>query len=288
MAYRAEIVLDSIAPNGARLTTWELEYPRFVHSELMTHRLFSRSSASSRAIPTAKLIQRVVDDPVMPRWWGKNQGGMQAREELRGLQLQAAQASWLAARDEAVRVAKELNIIGLHKQIANRVIEPWMFITVLVTATEFVNWFSLRDEDGAQPELRWVAAEMLKVYREAVPNPLAEGEWHMPFTDDCDTIDASLDLRDVSVGRCAAISYLNHEDHRDPRGDADRTAKMQVAGHMAPFEHVAKALGRGARNARSGNFRGWLQYRKTLAGEAVFPQNQRVLESLRGIPGIDL
>ena len=82
MSYNAKIVLDSVGPNGARLTTFELSYPRFVHAELMTHRMFSRNSASSRAIPTEKLLARIKEDPAMPVWWGKNQSGMQAREEL--------------------------------------------------------------------------------------------------------------------------------------------------------------------------------------------------------------
>src|SRR5262249_604270 len=147
--YQTRILKDSIAPCGKRLVTWELTYPRFVHAELMTHRLFSRNSASSRAIPVERLVARVREDPALPQWGGK-QAGMQAREELPpDLRLQAEEL-WLKARDLMLDVAGQLGALGLHKQLANRLIEPWMFITVIVSATEFDNWFHLRTHKDAQ------------------------------------------------------------------------------------------------------------------------------------------
>ena|SRR3990172_10692569 len=105
--YSARILCDSesiyhkIGEHGNRLTTMEITYPRFVHSELMTHRMFSRNAASSRAIPISKMIEAVERDPVIPVWWGKNQSGMQARKELDSYEKEIAISRWLKARDDA-------------------------------------------------------------------------------------------------------------------------------------------------------------------------------------------
>ncbi len=300
VSYGAKILLDSISTGGRRLTTWELTYPRFVHAELMTHRLFSRNSASSRAIPNEKLRQRVKDDPAMPLWWGKNQAGMQAREELsddpwfgtyvdggprQGMsERDSARMEWLRARDLMLEASERLAKIGLHKQLCNRLIEPWMFITVIVSATTFDNWFHLRDHKDAQPEIAWVAREMHKVYKGTAPTELKIGEWHLPLVHVQDWIDAAAlipgdpdrqtvigMLKKVSVGRCARVSYLTHDGKRDLREDValhDRLIAGMTTGdplHMSPFEHVAQALA--DPNEPSGNFKGWKQYRKEFAGE---------------------
>ncbi len=156
---QAKIVLDSQGPAG-RLTTFVLKYPRMVHAELMTHRMFSRNSSSSRAIPTRKLLARVVDDPAMPAWWGKNQRGMQARAELDHDEENIAKEIWLDARNIAVRRATELMTMGVHKQLVNRLVEPWMHITVIVSSTNYGNWFRLRDHPDAQPEIALLARKM--------------------------------------------------------------------------------------------------------------------------------
>jgi|SRR5581483_6331719 len=283
--YSVKILADSIAPNGQRLTTWELTYPRFVHSELMTHRLFSRNSASSRAIPTAKLINRVMTDPALPVWWGKNQTGMQALEELDPDAKEKAIEVWLKARDTMVGVAEELNKIGLHKQIANRVIEPWMFITVIVSATCYENFFHLRCHPDAQPEIGKIAKMMFETYISHVPTPLASGEWHVPLIDNEDIVrcfvkangispdgmstkeewaNATYLIRKVSVGRCARVSYLTHDGIRDINQDIELHDKLKNSGHWSPFEHVAMALDQ---PDRIGNFIGWLQYRKCFENE---------------------
>jgi Thymidylate synthase complementing protein len=305
--YHAKIILDSIGPSGCRLTTFQLRYPRMVHSELLTHRLFSRNSSSSRAIPNERLIAQVLDDPAMPVWWGKNQSGMQAREALSAepsvmcrmcgrdnvpgvdvwtpgtlvgchdfrSEQDLAVDEWLRGRDEAVALSRRLAATGLHKQIANRVIEPWMFITVLVSATEYTNWFALRDHTDAQPEIAWIARLMNVAYHESEPEEVDEGGWHLPFLteEERDAIDCSggwslADARKVSVGRCARVSYLTHDGKRAPGEDMqlhDRLAGSSP-GHWSPFEHVAQAL---VAPAASGNFRGWAQYRKTFIDEHV-------------------
>ena len=269
--YDARILKDSLAPCGKRLTTWELSYPRFVHAELMTHRLFSRNSASSRAIPTEKLMARIREDPALPKWWGKNQAGMQANEELPPDLQAEAQVLWLEARDQMLAAVETLGKLGLHKQLANRLIEPWMFITVIVSATEFDNWFHLRNHKMAQPEIAWVATRMHELYTTHSPHPLRAGEWHLPLiSNDERAVRDEETAKKVSTGRCARVSYLTHEGLRDFAKDIelhDRLCSGPATGepgHWSPFEHVAQAM---ATPERSGNFTGWRQYRKSFETE---------------------
>lgn len=297
MPYEVKILADSRAPNGKRLTTWSLTYPRFVHSELMTHRLFSRNSASSRAIPTAKLLEQIKNDPAMPVWWGKNQSGMQAREELTGDKLVLCKKLWLEARDAAVDNVKVMSSFGLHKQIANRILEPFMFITVIMSATELDNWFLLRAHPDAQPEIGWVATEMKKQYGAAKPLEMSAGQWHLPLIDDedwdlaqefvyeADLVDLDSDplserpwstnvemlrncLIQVSVARCARVSYLRHNEKRDFGEDIKLHDRLLASGHMSPFEHVAQAMtSRPACEGPipwSGNLQGFRQYRELV------------------------
>lgn len=283
--YNAKIILDSVSSAGRRLTTWELTYPRFVHAELMTHRLFSRNAASGRAIPNEKVLICTEIDPVMPVFWGKNQKGMQAAEELSSEEIEKVKVVWLRLRDQAVAGSRELAALGLHKQLCNRVVEPWMFITVILSATSFDNWFHLRDHRQAQPEIAWVARKMHQLYIENQPKRLRVGQWHLPLVTPQDCEDAGFQvfmdgkdkeqivelLKKVSVGRCARVSYLTHDGRRDLAEDVALHDKL-LAGmstddplHMSPFEHVAQALD--DPNEQSGNFRGWRQYRKMIKGE---------------------
>jgi thymidylate synthase ThyX len=282
--YRTKILLDSIAPCGKRLTTWELEYPRIVHAELMTHRLFSRNSASSRAIPVKKMLDKIMNDPVLPKWWGKNQPGMSAREELDLAEQEKAIKVWLKGRDQAVAIAEELLALNVHKQIANRVTEPWMFITVILSSTEFDNWDKLRDHPDAQPEIAWLAGDMIRERNKSTPVRLAEGDWHMPLLTEEDIEFAyqhqydsfiegqgmSVDgfLKKISVGRCARVSYLTHDGKRDYNEDIKLHDKLISSEplHMSPFEHVAQAL---AEPKWIGNFIGFKQYRKEFEKEHV-------------------
>jgi thymidylate synthase ThyX len=259
MGPHVKILKDSIGPSGKRITTYELRYQRFIHSELMTHRLFSRNSASSRAIPIEKMLKQIEEDPAMPVWWGKNQAGMAAEEELSGKELEKVKENWLSARDHVVHVARILKDFGLHKQIANRVTEPWMFITVILTATEYDNFFKLRCNPAAQPEIRWVAEEMKKLYDSNKPQKLDAGDWHLPLIDRGETDGLDDDsVKKISVGRCARVSYLTHDGKRDPNEDIVLASKLMSSGHWSPFEHVAMAL---ETQERVGNFVGWRQYR---------------------------
>jgi hypothetical protein len=267
----ARVLLDSVAPNGARLTTFEWTYPRCIHAEIMTHRQLSKNSASSRAIPLAKMIERVNVNPFFPLHWGKNQRGMQADEELSsGQRLDASQA-WLYARDAAVTHARELEGIGVHKQVGNRLLEPWMWITVIVSGTNFENLFALRCHPAAEPHFQALAYKARDAYDASVPRRLGWGEWHLPlFGHDGDLTVPTEDRPKVSAGRCARVSYLTHDGRRAPAEDValfDRLCKDRPM-HASPLEHAAVAH----EDARLdyGNFaRGWWQLRKQMYDECV-------------------
>ena len=281
--YGAKILKDSVSPSGVRLITWELTYPRFVHAELMTHRVFARNSASSRAVPTKKMLERIKNDPVFPKYWGKNQSGMQANEELSADDIELTKREWLELRDITMSYVERWLERGLHKQIANRPLEAWMFITVIVTATEWDNWYGQRTAEQAQPELRWVAREMFDIQHESKPTLIDYGKWHTPLLEK-DEIEilthiegwSQEALKDISVGRCGRVSYLTHEGIRDPSEDVKLAKdKMKPFGHMSPFEHVATPIDARSDNQWAGPFYGWLQYRKIIPGESVYHGNPR-------------
>lgn len=279
MPITAKVILDSLGPSGCRLTTIEATYPRFIHAELMTHRLFSRNAASSRAIPVAKLIENVENQPALPVWWGKNQSGMQAHEEVED--VNGAREWWIDAAHSAVVHARRGVALGLHKQLVNRVLEPFMHITTIISATEWDNFFFLRMDVDAQPEFRVLATTMHAVRSTSQPTLLGAGEWHMPYITEEDRVEVGakapgLDslsqdvLRKVSVGRCARVSYLTHDGKRSLDKDVelyDRLLAGAASGrpmHISPLEHVAIALDNAT---RSGNFFGFQQLRKRLDGE---------------------
>lgn len=254
----ANIVADSInvSSGNKRITTFVLKYPRFIHSELLTHRMFSRNSASSRAIKINKFIEDVLTEPAMPVHWGKMQSGMQAYEEVdKDTQIKAMQ-TWLEARDSAIEFAKKLNDLGLHKQIVNRVMEPFFNITVLLTATEFENFFKLRAHSAAQPEIKELAFKMKEEFEKSTPLPKELGEWHIPFGDKyTDGLTVEQKLK-ISVARAARVSYKNFEGNIDFEKDYALYDSLLKEGHYSPFEHAAQA-DFGVFN----NFNQWKQYR---------------------------
>lgn len=296
MTITAKIIADSVSPQGVRLTTMQLRYPKFIHGELMTHRVFSRNASSSRAIPVERLVKDVIDDPAMPVWWGKNQPGMQAAEELDDQELnytgrdgmpttarQIAVDHWLNARGRAVDQAMVLYKLGAHKQIVNRIIEPWCHINVVCTATDYENFFVLRRHSGAQPEMRVLADAMWDARGQSVPNLLKPGEWHLPYitddeliSDDC-SLKGHLTLVKLSVARCARVSYLTH-DFRTPDVGEDLKLYDRLVGseplHASPCEHQATPDPLDGRDQKYlwGNLTGWRQYRKMLPNENMEPR----------------
>lgn len=271
----AKIVADSLAPSGVRLTTFVLTYPRFIHSEFMTHRVFSRNASSSRAIPVKKQIQMVVDNPAIPLAFTKNKAGMQGGEALDGAAHEEAVKTWLRAREEAVFYASKLADLEVHKQYANRILEPWAHITVVCTATDWDNFFALRRHEAAQPEIHALADLMYDQYVLNRPTPRVEHDWHLPFVTSEERFlhrghNFEKTAVRMSVARCARVSYLNHEG-KVPSLEEDLKLYDRLLGsvpiHASPAEH--QAIAHGDENFRSGNFRGWQQYRKTLQGENV-------------------
>ena len=242
MPYHAEVLLDSVNPTGQRLTTFVLRFPRFVLSEFNTHRMFSRNASSSRAIPTTKLMQQLREDPVIPVEWGRNQSGMQAREVLDADAGRAAEAAWLGARDAALAHVEQLRATGVHKQIVNRVLEPWMWASVIVSSTTYDNFFTLRCHPDAQPEIKRLADLMraaFEVVHAHAARRRASGtcrSW-APTTATC----RSSERKQVSVARCARVSYLTHVGTRDIAADKVLHQRLLDAGHWSPFEHVAVA-----------------------------------------------
>lgn len=287
MAYAAKIVLDSINEVGDRLTTMEVTFPRFVLAEFNTHRVFSRNSASSRAIPFEKQLARIRDDPFVPVYWGKNQPGMQASVELEGTEREMAVEDWLKARDDVVGHALELYHAGVHKQTVNRLLEPWMWHTVIVTATEWSNFFALRANEMAQPEIRVIAEMMLQLYETSEPQTVKRDEWHMPYIQPAEADWARENPEDagkISAARCARVSYLTHDGKRDLGADLTLYERLVTGGHMSPLEHVATPHrfyddGGGevwlGDSPWCGNFHGWKQLRKFTANEDDFSQVEK-------------
>lgn len=260
----AKILLDSVNSNGNRLITWVLTYPRFIHSEFMTHRVFSRNAASSRAIPVDKVIKGLQDNPAMPHVWGLNQKGMQSSTVASTEVREAGEDIWLAARDYAIEHARKLQDLGLHKQIVNRVLEPFTHMTVIATATEWGNFFALRAHPDAQPEFQILANKMLAEYQAHTPTQLATGQWHIPFGDRMpDNLTEAQEMK-IATARCARISYMTFDGEINVEKDYELHDSLLASGHMSPFEHCAKASPEGG---RSGNFVGWTQYRKLIPGE---------------------
>lgn len=281
----AKIVADSHTGSGSRLTTFELRYPRMVHAEFMTHRVFSRNASSSRAIPIKRMIEDVINDPAMPVYWGKNMSGMQAAEELTGAALGYSKAQWLAARDAAVWHAQNMADAGAHKQIVNRLLEPWMHISVVMTATDsgLANWFHLRDHKDAQPEIAALARAMWDAYIESAPVMLHPNEWHLPYLTDAEIFQVNnryVDRMDVleeglmlSSARCARVSYLKH-DGTSPSAEEDKELFRRLVGgdpkHASPTEHQAMPNPDARRFDLGGNFgNAWVQHRKCIKGEAM-------------------
>jgi len=263
----ARIVADSVSMSGRRLTTFVLRYPRFIHAEFMTHRMLSRNAASSRAIPVNKFIKSVMTDPAMPVYWGANKPGMQAGDELVGWRLKAAKALWVLSGLAMCGVAKMFEWIGLHKQIANRILEPWFYIEVVCTGTEWGNLYNLRAHKDAQPEFRELANKMIEAQRASTPKHLDYGRWHMPFITNEEVEKYGVEkCKNMSVARCARVSYLNHDGSTpNPEKDLKLLEKLIEQPHASPFEHQATPML--DPNDKSGNFRGWHQYRKSINNE---------------------
>lgn len=298
----AKIIADSVSPNGDRMTTMEIEYPRFILAELNTHRMLSKNSASSRAIPVKAMHEQINQSPAEPVFWGKNQAGMQAKEELSGTNYTDAKFIWTRARQDALHWAWALaDRVGLHKQVANRITEPWMTMKTVISGTEWRNFWWLRCHADAQPEIHELAMKMRDAYLKSDPQKLQPGEWHVPYVnsyrdshsgvlhylDSKDTYITQKQALIISASCCAQVSYRKNDDTL-PKAEKifDQLINSQPC-HASPVEHQATPMDLStyiayepetweqgvthvSANADlwSGNLRGWIQHRKLIQGEA--------------------
>jgi len=276
MTIEAKVIEDSVAYHGKRLTTLQLRYPRFIHAEFMTHRVFSRNASSSRAIPVAKMIEQVRTEPAMPIHWGKNQPGMQANEQLTGDELTNVQRLWRQAANEAANYAAVMSGDGAHKQVVNRILEPFLHISVIMTATEFDNFFELRDHPDAQPEIHELAIQMKAAMQASQPvlrprdRQIADA-WHLPYVTADERVMYRHDpgfLAKISAARSARVSYLTH-DGRTPNIEEDLALYDRLVGsrplHASPIEHSGYPLSLATQQSK--NFFGWRQYRELVETE---------------------
>jgi len=265
MTIEAKIIADSISEERIRLTTLQLVYPRFIHAEFMTHRMFSRNASSSRAIPVKKMIEAVRTNPAVPIHWGENQPGMQARAELSEEGQVDSERLWCDAAAWAAHIAVRMDELGLHKQVVNRILEPFQHIHVVVTATEWQNFFDLRCHPDAQPEMQRLAHAVLLAMQKSYPTLAPVGDWHLPYVLEAERLNyTTATCIKMSAARCARVSYLTHEG-KTPNVDEDITLYNRLVNanppHMSPVEHQAVSL---PSNKFFANFRGWKQHRWDL------------------------
>ena len=282
----------------SRIITFELEYPRIIHSEFMTHRLFSRNASSSRAIPIEKVIEQVINDPASPVEFGKNKPGMKASELTEN--LIAAYKVWVASGREIASFATVMKDMKLHKQVVNRILEPWQFIKVVMTTTNLNNFFELRNHPDADPTIQQLAKKMLKEVDDSQPTHLHEGQWHMPYVHNMlysarkqkffDVDGSEIDLKDalkISASCCAQVSYRKLDTSLEKAYKIYDMLINSKPAHSSPVEHAATPIAhkyhkpmeyfdiKGVTHVDknripwSGNFHGWVQNRQLIPENAV-------------------
>lgn len=249
----AKIIADSVTEKGHRLTTMEVRFHRFVLAEFNTHSIFVRNSASSRAIPVKKMLALVRNSMAMPLKWPSEQSGMQGGNSLTGKQVKAAERRWRFMARVSADVAAVLSKIGVHKSITNRILEPFMWHTVVVTSSNWENFFDQRISPLAQAEIAEAAFLMREALESSTPQLLLEGQAHLPYVDE-ETIRAVEEdnpdlgvfglwriLMRVSAARCARVSYLTQDGKKDYHKDLTLFTRLVSATpkHWSPLAHVA-------------------------------------------------
>lgn len=289
--YKVEILADSISPFGQRITTMKVTFPRIILAEFNTHRMFSRNSASSRAIPFEKMVKMVEENPFIPIAFQEDHKGMQGSTYLSGADATYARACWMTAKIKAVNAAKVLNKAGVTKQLCNRLLEPFMWHTVIVTSTDWNNFFNLRcpvydikgvdifspttigktfeemldkDLSSAEIHIQKLAHMMFDEYNASTPNFLYDGQWHIPFGDNIKGNFNKDEKLKIASARCARISYetLGDSPKIDHNADLRLADSLLSSRHASPFEHVARV-----RKGRYGNLNGFESYRTILESE---------------------
>lgn len=283
---QAKIIEDSYnSITGDRLTTFVLKFPRIVLAEFNTHRALSRNSASSRAIPFKKMLKMVLDDPFIPLEFLENHTGMQGSKKLEGWRENVAKLLWLNARNFAVLSSFVLNKFNVTKQLCNRILEPFMWHTVIASGTDWENFFKLRYNENAEIHIAKLAELMLNEYNNSQPklkkpiikqlndfdspiNFLENEEnlknLHIPYSEKMPKETTIWDKIKISVARCARVSYLTQDGKIDKEKDIDLYNRLVENGHWSPLEHVAIPI---EKSEYFGNFKGWVQVRKLHKNE---------------------
>lgn len=291
----ARIIADSIGKDAPRLITYELQYPRMIHAEVMTHKVFSRNASSSRAIPVSRMLQMVEANCAMPAQWRMNEPGMQGFTLADAATAKAATQLTLRAMRAATKYAREMDALGLHKQHVNRLTEPYQYIKVVLTSSQWKNFFGLRNHPAADPTIQKLAQMMQYEFDTSTPSLLSDSEWHLPYITE-DDYDRALEyhlqnggddypgagcepleiLRRMSAARCARVSYNNFKGEV-PKISSDLSLfdKLVVSQpvHASPTEHQASPdIYLGSNSGwrypeKHGNLIGWQQFRKFIANE---------------------
>ena len=310
-----EVILASTAKDSPPIYTLRMRYPRIIHAEVMTHRVFSRNARSSRAVPVQTMLDEIRNSPFVPWHWGANQKGMQAGEEcdelvsfahylpgpllknqpqgvIKEVVRRSPRNAWLEACTRAADIAEGFMKAGYHKQICNRLLEPFMWIDVLVTSTDWKNFLWLRDHEAAEPHIRDLARLVDVAIQETQPYSLEPGQWHRPYItgddvdhwmDLCDAkSDFDLVLNKISAARCARISYKPFDGDASYERELERYDSLVSSDrvHASPLEHQAQACVTGIslgghpmlpnsnRKLRGNLAPGWNQFRKTIPNES--------------------
>ena len=282
---------------GREMLTYVIDFNRFFLAELNTHRSISKNGLSSRAVPLESMIKTILEAPSVPVWWGKNEPGMKARAELDQKEMEQAQQIWFDAIKDATKHATRMKDIGAHKQIANRIQEVGMVQRMILSATDWNNFFWLRDHPDAQPEFRELARAMFKAKEQSVPDILYPGEWHLPFVhaqrdllDKWTYFDADMQVIDeftakkISASCCAQVSFRKADDSIEKANkifDMLHLGSETEPSHASPTEHQATPMelgfdimsewpegithmNRDHKTFFSGNLREWVQYRQLI------------------------
>lgn len=303
----AKIIADSISPDGIRLTTFEVLYPRWILAELNTHRVFSRSAASTRAVPIKKQLEYILDNPAMPVFFGRNQKGMQSSTPLEDSEVQDCHRIIKETLGFVAGKVEELSSLGLHKQHSGRYLEPWMHVKSVITATEYDNFFALRRHKDAQPEIQELANCMWQAREQSSPQQLAPRQWHLPYFEATNMVNTweSTALKEdgsrytldeaikISASCCAQISYRSLDTSIEKAMKIYDALVTSKPVHASPFEHLGTPMVECTNetmmnaatmpstwqagvthmdknyNLWSGNFKGWVQYRQLIPGHVV-------------------
>ena len=304
MSYACKIHADSLSRHENRLISLEVTFPRIILDEFYAHCMLSRNSAYRQEQPVAQNIKSALARPFISTGFGASPPGAPAGGSPDAEDSQAAEDTWLRGRNRAVVTALELlfgtgcvsptsplrdeatrllaqpvdqRALNAHGQIIGRVLEPYLWQTIIVTATQWANFLALRCSENAQPEIRTIAVMMRAAIDQSTPTPLSPGQWHLPFVavDEIDDLRATgLDPVLVSAGRCARVSYLTDDRRRDPEQDVALTDHLRHIGHLSPFEHQGRSMtdDEWGRHSFSGKLRGFVQYRKLIPHESDFSQ----------------